>query len=290
MLINWASTSLEKSVNQPTLPHAVIALNATETKVDQQEWDPMRATNWLMSSVAGAVDRDPNFRQLAQEWTERGKRIRTTKDLLECFYSSVTVVRIPGEGRYMMIDDQITKLHDIITKRCAESFNAKRRSRMLSNSETLNVYLQCAYDHFSQDLHKPFNFMDISFQISPIPLDFGGNILKLAVAMKSRYGDPIKIFKELSFMVSSCILLDCVRQDWKGKHCPVDAWSHPSTTLCFELSGNVFYLLRGTGADLRKAIPRLLRQRSRRLLRNILAMHFSQSTRGAMCQCQRTTY
>ncbi|KAI8938298.1 hypothetical protein NX059_005951 [Plenodomus lindquistii] len=138
------------------------------------------------------------------------------KDLLECYYSSITVVRIPGDGRYMMIDDQVKKLYDVITKRCGESFGAKRRSRMLSNSETLNVYLQSAFDHFAQDLHTPFDFMDISFKINPIPLDFGGNILKLAVALKARYDDPRRIFKELSFMVSSCILLDIVRHGLRG--------------------------------------------------------------------------
>jgi hypothetical protein len=169
-----------------------------------------------MSNVAGAIGRDPAYSELRNYWIGRGRHIRTMKDLLECYYSSITVVRIPGEGRYMMIDDQVKKLREVITRRCAESFNAKRRSRMLSNSENLNVYLQCAFDHFSQDLHTPFNFMDISFKINPIPLDFGGNILKLAVAMKAQLDDPRRIFKDLSLMVASCILLDCVRQDLKG--------------------------------------------------------------------------
>lgn len=222
LLIKWASSSFEKSVNQPTLPHAVIALNAADTKVSQQEWDPEYLTKLLMTNVAGAVSRDPEYRQLRDYWCGRGRDIRTMKDLLECYYSSITVVRIPGEGRYMMIDDQIKKLRGTITRRCVESFNAKRRCRMLSNSENLNVYLQCAFDHFSQDLHTPFDFMNVSFKINPIPLDFGGNILKLAVAMKPRFHDPRRIFKELSHMVASCILLDCVRQDLKGT---CRAWS-----------------------------------------------------------------
>ncbi|KAL5397840.1 hypothetical protein PMIN03_006175 [Paraphaeosphaeria minitans] len=217
LLIDWASTSLEKSLNQPTLPHAIIALNATDTKVNQGEWDPEYATELLMSSVSGAINRYPNFRALKDHWSERGKQIHTMKDLLECYYSSITVVRIPGEGRYMMIDDQVEKLHDEITRRCSESFNAKRRSRMLSNSETLNTYLQCAFDHFSQDLHQPFDFMDISFKINPIPSHFGGNILRLAVAMQSRHRDnPRTMFKELSYMVASCILLDCARHSLQG--------------------------------------------------------------------------
>lgn len=216
LLISWASSSLEKSLNQPTLPHAVIALNATDTKVDPKEWEPEFVTNLLMSSVAGAIDRDPKYRDLRDYWVGRGRRIRTMKDLLQCYYSSITVVRIPGEGRYMMIDEQVGKLHDVIARRSAESLNTKRRSRMLSNSDTLNVYLQCAFDHFAQDLHTPFNFMDVSFKINPIPLDFGGNILKLAVALKNRFDEPKRIFKELSYMVSSCILLDVARQGFKG--------------------------------------------------------------------------
>ena len=112
--------------------------------------------------------------------------------MLECYYSSVTVVRIPIKGRYMKIDEQVNKLHKILSKRCSEAFKSKRRSRMLSNSEELNVYLQCAFDHFSQDLDTPFNFIDVAFKMNPIPQDFGGNILKLAVAIKNsnRFANP----------------------------------------------------------------------------------------------------
>lgn len=216
LLIKWARSSIEKSVNQPILPHAIIALNATSTKVDQSAWDPEYATESLLADVAGAVDRDPAFKELKEYWGGKGRNIHTVKDLLLCYYSSITVIRIPGDGRYMMIDEQIQKLHDTLSRRCRESFNTKRRSRMLFNSDALNVYLHSAFEHFSNDLNKPFDFMDASFKINPIPLDFGGNILKLAVAMKARYDDPRKIFEELSFMVASCIGLDCVRQNFKG--------------------------------------------------------------------------
>lgn len=209
---------MEKSLNQPTLPHAVIALNATDMEIDQQEWDPEHATSMLMSTVAGAIHRDSHYRDLADYWIGRGKRIRTMSDLLECYYSSITVVRIPVKGRYMKIDEQVKKLRKVLVTRCTESMKSKRRSRMLSNSEELNVYLQHAFDHFSQDLETPFNFMDVAFKMNPIPSDFGGNILKLAVAIKNsrRFNDPKKIFRELSFMVASCIRLDCVRQSLKG--------------------------------------------------------------------------
>lgn len=210
---------MEKSLNQPTLPHAVIALNATDMEINEEEWDPEFATKALLSSVAEAAHRDPSYQRLLDVWARRGKVIHTMKDLLECYYSSVTVVRIPVKGRYMKIDDQVRKLRNLLQKRCVESSRTKLKSRMLSNSEELNMYLQCAFDHFSQDLDTPFNFMDVAFRINPIPSDFGGNILKLAVAIKdSKYSDPRNIFRELSFMVASCILLDCSRHNLKGKH------------------------------------------------------------------------
>lgn len=209
---------MEKSLNQPTLPHAVIALNATDLEINQEEWDPDFATDTLLGTVAEAVHKDPSYQHLVEFWTRRGKTIQTMRDLLECYYSSVTVVRIPVKGRYMKIDHQVRKLRNVLHAKCVESYRTKRRSRMLSNSEELDIYLQCAFDHFANDLDTPFNFMDVAFKINPIPLDFGGNILKLAVAMKkSRYNDPRNIFRELSFMVASCILLDCSRQNLKGK-------------------------------------------------------------------------
>lgn len=216
LLIKWERSSIEKSVNQPILPHAIIAPNATSTKFDHSAWNPEHATESLLADVAGAVDQDPAFKELKEYWGRKGRNIHTVKDLLLCYYSSITVVRIPGDGRYMMIDEQIQKFHDTLSKRCRESFNTKSRSSMLFNSDSLNAYLHSAFEHFSSDLNKPFNFMDILFKINPIPFNFRGNILKLAVAMKVRYDDPTKIFEKLSFMVASCIGLDCVRQNFKG--------------------------------------------------------------------------
>jgi hypothetical protein len=115
LLINWARACIEKSLNQPTLPHAVIVLNATDTKIESKAWDTEYATSSLMSDVAGAIDRDPTYKELKEYWIGRGKSISTMKDLLECYYSSVTIVRVPGDGRYMMINEQVQKLYDVST-------------------------------------------------------------------------------------------------------------------------------------------------------------------------------
>lgn len=217
-LLNWASTSMEKSLNQPTLPHAIIVLNATDTSVDTEVWDTDHATQALLSSVANAIDENIKFREYADYWMSQGRQIHTMKDLLECYYSSVTVIRVPTKGRYMLIDEQVTKLREQIAKTCEKSQYEKRRARMLSNSNELNVYLQSAFDHFANNLEAPFNFIEIAMKNSPIPSNFGGNILKLAVAVshqEPRLTGP-EIFRELSIMVASCIMLDCERNGRLG--------------------------------------------------------------------------
>ncbi len=62
--------------------------------------------------------------------------------------------------------------------------------------------------------------MQAAFINSPIPLDFGGNILKLAINIIDAWqniADGPMIFAELSYMVASCIMLDSVRHEIKGR-------------------------------------------------------------------------
>jgi hypothetical protein len=38
-LVDWAAAALEKSSNQPVLPHAIIVLNASENSTQPDLWD-----------------------------------------------------------------------------------------------------------------------------------------------------------------------------------------------------------------------------------------------------------
>lgn len=219
-LVSWASASIEKSLNQPALPHVIIALNATDMSIDQNQWDVNEATKKLMSDIKGAVNRVPEFQNLAHFWGIRGKTVNTMQDLLECYYSSITVVRIPTKGRYMLINEQVRKLHQEITTKCTTAYNTKKKVRMLSNSDDLHIYLQSAFEHFSHSLDTPFNFVEVALKNSPIPLDFRGNILKLAIAIRDHpklFLTGPQIFDDLSEMVASCVMLDLARHRLMGK-------------------------------------------------------------------------
>ena len=106
---------------------------------------------------------------------------------------------------------------------------------MLLNSDELQPYLQHAFDHFSRDLDVPFDFVQASFANNPIPSDFGGNILKLAINIMEVWKDTLDgpaIFKELSYIVASCIMLDSARHRTLGKGLQYSFWA----TLCLRLS------------------------------------------------------
>lgn len=218
-LLDWGASSLEKSINQPALPHCIVALNGSDPGVHDKEWDINFATQSLLSSVKGALDYVegvPRFRELADYWRGLGKHIYSVEDLILRYYSSFKVVRIPSKPQYTIINEQIGKLQDVIRSNCEESFRSKRRARMLTNADELNVYLQSGFDHFTKHLDVPFNFMQISLLRNPIPNDFGGHILQLCTTISKQqpnhqHGRISWMFEQLSVMLASCVLLDCAR-------------------------------------------------------------------------------
>ncbi|KAL3422983.1 hypothetical protein PVAG01_04730 [Phlyctema vagabunda] len=115
--------------------------------------------------------------------------------------------------------DQIKKLYNQISDSTNAARNSKRDLRMLLDGDELQTYLQFAFDHFSDNLVRPFDFVQASFIFNPIPSDFAGNILKLAVGMMDIWEhmlDGESIFRELSHMVASCIMLDSARSKTLG--------------------------------------------------------------------------
>ncbi|RWA12744.1 hypothetical protein EKO27_g2394 [Xylaria grammica] len=221
-LIKWGAASIDKSINQPVLPHAIIVLNATDTNVDEKEWDICKATQMFLSDISDAIRREPVLQQYAQIWRQRGRRLNTTKELLECYYASISVVRVPYKGSYMLMNEQAGKLSDLIKDRCAASHAKKKTVRMQANTEKLHFYLMAAFDHFTQDLNTPFDFVKEMLRHSPVSRNFEGNILNLSLLIKESAVHPAvrndaeQIFRVLGPMIASCVMLDAVRQKLPG--------------------------------------------------------------------------
>jgi hypothetical protein len=90
-LVNWAAAALEKSSNQPVLPHAIIVFNASANTIDDRLWDVDIATTELMESLSRTVYHNTTFKKYAQFWRERNRQIETVEHLLLSYYSSVQV-------------------------------------------------------------------------------------------------------------------------------------------------------------------------------------------------------
>jgi hypothetical protein len=147
-------------------------LNDTDIGVEEGEWDCDQAKENLMSMVQDAIRLVPEFKAYVELWQRLGRRIRTVDDLFLCYYSSLTVIRVPDKDHLMRMNSQVNKLHDQITQRCQEGFTAKVKARMSSNADELQSYLSAGFEHFATKLDRPFNFIDIALQNNPIPQDF----------------------------------------------------------------------------------------------------------------------
>lgn len=151
-------------------------------------------------------------------WGEKGCRIRSLEDLILRYYSSFTVLHIPQEGRPKLIKDQVTKLYREIVRACDISHERKKKKRMLLSFTDLQPYLSYAFDWFSDGLDKPFDFFLASYANNPVPNDFGDHVLKLVVNGMLVNGwdatdtNIFTIFHGLSYMIGSCIMLDCARE------------------------------------------------------------------------------
>lgn len=210
-LITWADAVIQSSSNQPVLPHAVIVINNSDN-TDPRMWDTDYSTEALLNNIQHAVNQNPTLRRLA---IKSGYRVESARALLLLYYSSVRVIRIPNKSSPTIVHSQIQNLYKEL-KRAAESSHASKLGvRMRLNCEELQPYLQKAFDHFCSDLDEAFDFVKASYDNSSIPTDLGGNILKLSFRASQVWRDKLDgplLFKELSFIIAGCVMLDAVRQ------------------------------------------------------------------------------
>lgn len=121
------------------------------------------------------------------------------------------------------MQEQVEKLYNGTLAACLAARCVRNHLRMLLDVEDLQSYLQEAFSHYTSTLDTPFDFVQASFRNSPIPPDFGGNILKLALNVmdilqvrNNSVIDGRHIFTELAYVVASCIMLDNARHKTKG--------------------------------------------------------------------------
>lgn len=215
-LLDWADANYTKSTNLPSKPHAIIALNKSEHTTTEEQWKTRFATANLLSTDIRANN---TFKKYATKWRNAQVQIRDTSDLLRCYYSSVTVVRLPQKSRAQLMHEQCGVLYKAIFKCCEESMETKKERRMLPDADEFGLYISLAFDHFSESLELPFDYVEASLKHQPPPVSLADNIINFARMIANQ--DPqlqiAQLFTKLAPMVASCLMLDSARKQRMGK-------------------------------------------------------------------------
>ncbi|KPI35954.1 Calcium-independent phospholipase A2-gamma [Cyphellophora attinorum] len=228
-LVDWARHSVEKSVNQAILPVAVVVINAAEMDEDARRWTIEGATEDFFRDVKG-ITTDDSLKELMKNFlAENDERTLSAQELLECYYKSVRVIRVPAKkaDTYNLINTQLVLLRGEILRACQRALDEKRIKRRLASVDDLQQYLHAGFDHFASDLDRPFDFRAVDTRNKLIAHDFSDHILTLASTIyETTQGQntrgqrlslsPANLFNGLCAFIASCILLDYVRNDLQG--------------------------------------------------------------------------
>lgn len=154
-------------------------------------------------------------------WETARFQIDDMNDLLRCYYSTVNVVRIPEKNRYGLLHNQEKVLYNIILDCCNRSSETKEGKRMLADVDEFGLYLSMAFDHFSESLDVPFDFVKACLQHNPPPETMVDNMWYFTKLVhrqnRSLKGQISQLFDLLTPMIASCILLDSYRKRIIGK-------------------------------------------------------------------------
>jgi hypothetical protein len=221
-LVDWAHQAIEKSCNQSVLPHAVIVLNkaGTSNSGKNDRWDPDCVTDTQLEAIKKALEKKKELKEKVAFWIKRNVNIKTIKNLLECYYASVKVIRIPKLHDPELLEHQVSKLYDTISAKCNESQERRRQCRMRLDAVKLHLYLRNAFDHFATYADKPFDFVKASFDINPISPSFGlrDGILRLAITVQPLIEDHsgLLVWQRISRVIASCFMLNAHQRSVKG--------------------------------------------------------------------------
>ncbi|KAI1741274.1 hypothetical protein F4680DRAFT_416257 [Xylaria scruposa] len=218
-LLTWADANHSASINLPSKPHAVIALNKLNSSSTGDQWSRHRATEEFLKSMDAQILKNKTFEGYVKAWRQRKVAITNMEELFTCYYSSIHVVRLPDKSRYQLLHEQRDVLHEVIHSCCDRSFQKKEELKMLANVDQLQIYMTMAFDHFSETLDEPFDYVKASFKYRPPPETLADNLLEfvLLIAEKCGLEDDVEgLFNRVTDLVATCIMLDSARKQRYG--------------------------------------------------------------------------
>jgi hypothetical protein len=221
-LIKWADKTLSRTLNQPALPHAIIVVNGA--KSNPEEWlDEDVATDRMLQNKGQMNLSDPELRKIAESWQNvrgEGPPLRTLHDVLSKYFGDIRVVYIPAKhaAPHDTIYRQFQKLRARVEAQSRAVQIYREHSWTLWDAEQLSIYFVDAFEHFTNDLDRPFDFFKSSRKNNPIPKGFEQHICNLMRLMSVKTRDQPEIDRRIAALLASYISIECVNSGTQRKY------------------------------------------------------------------------
>jgi hypothetical protein len=187
-LLNWAKTSGASAINRATLPHLIIVINNC---TEGSQWDTDQATTAIFDKQKRLLEENATVRKYKRRFERLGATITSVEDLLRCFYSTTRFVKLPDRQNLALLSAQLRQLHSIINKASLSTQITKNRAKILLTSQDQQLFYKLAFQHYSTDLDKPFDFLEKLLSLHPLPNNISNNFAALLVATNNALGNSL---------------------------------------------------------------------------------------------------
>jgi hypothetical protein len=166
-LLEWAQNSQKTAVNRITLPHLIVVLTLSPNELS--DWDPAETTSVILHEHLPALENNTVIRKYLRMVNQlRNTTITTLGGLLEHCYSSVTFIRIPDAENQHLFSKQLRLFDSLIREAAGKAERTKTEAGCFLTSEIQRRMFTMAFDHYKDNLEKPFDFLESVFSVSPL--------------------------------------------------------------------------------------------------------------------------
>ncbi|KAF5562298.1 hypothetical protein FPHYL_5730 [Fusarium phyllophilum] len=178
-LLEWAEVSHVSATNRFGLPHLIIVINRCD---DDSNWDPIATGQQILNEQQRILEGNGKVKAMAERFREVGIEINTLEDLLLTSYASVQFIRLPqGREAVFCLSTQLGRLHRMIYQSSNLSLDEKLHRRMLLSAPNMDEFFRLAFDHYSNKVKEPFDFLAQLISLRPPPAKMAARLSELMI-------------------------------------------------------------------------------------------------------------
>ncbi|KAH7010796.1 uncharacterized protein B0I36DRAFT_341025 [Microdochium trichocladiopsis] len=215
-LLDWAQNSQKTAVNRVILPHMIVVLNVDLS--EEVDWNTATTTERILNEHLRALENNQTISTYCWMLNQlRNSPITTIRELLNCCYSSVQFIRVPPAEKQQLFSRQVQTLDSLIHEATIQARETKAEARCLLHSETQDKMFKMAFEHYKNNLEKPFDFLESLLAARPLDNTLSATLSALLRAAMIAYRSTTAELSGFEFCsiitptVCSIIALDSYR-------------------------------------------------------------------------------